>query len=376
MPYRNTSILSIAPYRILPPSSGGQLCIIYGHHYIGKLCQDHVAGTVDNSNADNYDFQIHPIFPDTPKRYVPFCKYPELLGLAKKYDSNAIFCEHPYMFPTAMAVSRKLKIPWFMRSHNIESERFRAFGKKWWPVMKTYEKFAMKNANGVFFITPEDRDWAIKNYEVPVQNCHLMPYGTIMDKIPHGHSEAKRELAEKLQINPHVPWLYFLGALDYLPNEQAVTYILDEVVPRLNEKDIRYQILIAGRGLNEVLKKRISDTAHITYTGFLHDVSSLLKACSVMLNPVMLGGGLKTKAVEALGYNKMVVSVRSGAAGLIPEACGNNLLISDDNDWDSFAEHTLHAISHPANIPALFYDNYYWGNIAINVLDVIKARRR
>jgi len=372
MPYRNCNILSIAPYRILPPLSGGHLGIVYVHHYLGKLCQDHVVSTVDNDSAENYDFQLYNIFPESPKRYLPFYKFSELLGIARKYDINYIYCDHPYMALTAMALSRKLKVPWFIRSHNIESERFRTFGKKWWPVMRAFEKFAFRQASGVFLITPEDIAWTRQHYGLDPKKCHLIPYGTTLDKAPTGHVEAKKSIAAARQIDASIPWLYFLGALDYLPNTQAIEYILDEVMPRLNKKNLAYQILIAGKGLSDTLKARIEHTPHILYTGFIPDLNELLKACDIMLNPVILGGGIKTKAIEALGYNKIVISAYSGAAGLVPEVCGGNLLISADHDWDAFTENIVKSMNVQPSIPQAFYDMFYWGNIAKNILTILR----
>ncbi len=376
MSHQNCNILSIAPYRILPPSSGGHLGIVYVHHYLGKLCQDHVVSTVDNSSADDYAFQLYNIFPEAPKRYLPFYKLGELMAIAQKYDVNYIYCDHPYMAPTAIALSHKLKIPWFLRSHNIEAERFRTFGKKWWPVMQIFERFAMRQASGNFFITPEDMQWAQVNYGVSPAKSHLVPYGTTLDKTPTGHDAAKKEIAATLKIDAGISWLYFLGALDYLPNTQAVEYILDEIMPRLDKNNLKYQVIVAGKGLNDNLKKRIENTPNILYTGFIPDLNQLLKACDIMLNPVILGGGIKTKAIEALGYNKIVISAQSGAAGLVPEVCGDNLLISPDHDWDTFTADVIKAAGMHADIPKVFYDMYYWGNIARNILAILKGYKR
>jgi glycosyltransferase involved in cell wall biosynthesis len=144
-------------------------------------------------------------------------------------------------------------------------------------------------------------------------------------------------------------------------------------MPRLDKNNIHYQVLIAGKDLNEELKERIANTAKIKYTGFIPDLDDFLKACDVMLNPVILGGGIKTKAVEALGYNKIVISAFSGSAGLIPSICGQNLYIAPDYDWDTFTNHIITAISQTPSIPKAFYDTYYWGNIAKNILKVLQS---
>jgi len=151
-----------------------------------------------------------------------------------------------------------------------------------------------------------------------------------------------------------------------------VDYFLNE----LDKNNLKYQVIVAGKGLNDNLKKRIENTPNILYTGFIPDLNQLLKACDIMLNPVILGGGIKTKAIEALGYNKIVISAQSGAAGLVPEVCGDNLLISPDHDWDTFTADVIKAAGMHADIPKVFYDMYYWGNIARNILAILKGYKR
>src|SRR5690606_34356781 len=105
---------------------------------------------------------------------------------------------------------------------------------------------------------------------------------------------------------------------------------------------------------------------------FVDDLDIFLKACDVMLNPVMKGGGIKTKAVEALGYNKTVVSSAGGAAGLMPAVCGDKLLITPDYDWDGFVQHIITAATQQSDIPASFYETYYHGNIADKVMAILQ----
>lgn len=365
------SILSLAPYRVLPATSGGQLCIAYTHHYLGKLCPDHMAGTENNDAEHDYSFQLHKVFPNTPMRYLPLCEYARLKGIARLYDCTHIICEHPYMAWTAMALSRKLKLPWFLRSHNIESERFREMGKPWWRAMRMYEGMAMRKAHGVFFLTDEDAMWAQQHYRLPLPQCHIAPFGTTLEAMPEGKEKARQAIATQLEADPDKKWLYFLGALDYKPNADAVRYILDEVLPRMDSKNTSYHIFIAGRKLAPELEQRIAQTANIQYTGFLPSVETLVKACDVMLNPVMTGGGIKTKAVEALGFNKNIVSSERGAAGLIREACSNKLLVTPDHDWDAFAEAVIWQMDNDTVIPPAFYDTYYWGHIARRMLQTM-----
>lgn len=366
------SILTLAPYRILPAKSGGQQTITQFHHYAGKLCPDHVVSTVANSDASAYHFELHRVFSNSAVRYIPFLSYGEVVSLAKKYDCTHIICEHPYMAPLAMLVARKLNIAWYMRSHNIEAIRFKEIGKKWWRGLYHFERLAMRNANGIFFITPEDKDWAVQHYGLSAGKCHYIPSGTPFKERPKEQPGVKQKLAERLYVEADRPWLYFLGALDYAPNIQAVELILDEVIPRLDKTGESYQILIGGKSLPEELQMRIAGTDNIQYTGFIEDLEQFIKACDVMLNPMMMGGGVKTKAIEALAYNKHVVSTANGATGIRPEICGGNLHISGDGDWDGFCNNVLQVMHTKPDIAATFYQEYYWGNIAEKVLGILR----
>ncbi len=363
-------ILSIAPYVFLPLRNGGHQAIAKLHHYLGERCNDNIVSTINNIDS-NFSFKLHKIFPGKRYRYLPYYGVKDMLRIANEINCTHIICEHPYMALSAMAIAKKLGVPWYIRSHNIESQRYKAFGKSWWPVLQRYERYAMLQANGIFFITQEDADWAAEHFNVPREKCHLVLFGCDLKAPPQGHHEAKDILAKELNISPDVPWLYFLGALEYSPNEEAVRYIIDEIQPRLKRAGVPHEILIAGKGLDKSIQQQIAGISNIRTLGFVQDLEVFLKACDIMLNPVLKGGGIKTKAVEALAYNKTVISSTSGSAGLIQAYCGNKLLLANDNNWDSFSEKVIEAIQQPTDIPSTFYDTYYHGAIAQKVIDIM-----
>ncbi|MEZ5018296.1 MAG: glycosyltransferase family 4 protein [Flavipsychrobacter sp.] len=367
------NILCIAPYNIIPVKSGGQAAIVSLHHALGGLCTDHIAGATSNTEH-NYSFTTHPIYASSPTKYIPYYKAGQLTKLAKENNITHIICEHPYMAINAMHVAKRMGIPWYIRSHNIESERFRALGKPWWWLLRHYEQYAMKRSNGIFFITQEDATWAIDNFKIAQDKCHTIPFGTNIKSLPKQNLLAKATLGKQLNIDPNSPWLYFLGALDYTPNSEAVGYIINEVLPLIEEKG--YQILIGGKGLPEALQQLISKNNNIHYLGFVDDLDMFLHACDIMLNPVLKGGGIKTKAVEALAYNNTVISTESGAAGISQQACGDKLSITKDYYWAAFADAINTAVTQNISTPESFYETYYNGNIAKKVLGIINSTSR
>jgi hypothetical protein len=59
-------------------------------------------------------------------------------------------------------------------------------------------------------------------------------------------------------------------------------------------------------------------------------------AADVFLNPILSGGGIKTKLVEAIGFGASAVSTVTGAMGCGQQICGNKLTIVKDGDWKNF----------------------------------------
>lgn len=370
MPFEFPPLLSLVPYPFLPPTNGGHLGIAEMHRHLALFCPDHIAGTKDNAPNRPEPFTLHKIFDPRPLRYLPLRYQKPLQTLGQTTGAKAIFCEHPYMAVSARTLARSLGIPWFLRSHNIESERFRTMGKPWWALLARYERWAMQAANGIFFVTGEDARWTQQHWNISPNKCHVAPYGTPLAAPPVPDPAARQRLSGQLGIRADVPWLYFLGALDYGPNAAAVDYLIDEVMPRLETAGQRFELLIAGKGLSEAQKEKISGK-NIHYTGFLPSLDDFLQATDVMLNPVLTGGGIKTKAVEALAWGKRVVSCKSGAAGLDRAACGRALLVSEDGDWDAFTEDIRVAAAGNETVPETFYRRYHWGNVAQQVLKTI-----
>ncbi|MEO6832123.1 MAG: glycosyltransferase family 4 protein [Chitinophagaceae bacterium] len=368
-------VLTIAPYKVLPPVSGGQLSIVLLADALGKLCENHVVGTEENASESKYSFLMHRVFPESRKRYVPRFGFQKILALARQYDVTHIICEHPYMAPLAIAVSRALKIPWLLRSQNIEAERFRQLGKPWWRLVRAFEEYAMRRADGILFITPEDCEFALQAYQLQAENCHLAPYGTSLKTAPGGHLEAKEKLAAELGLDKEIPWLYFVGAQHYAPNAEAVGNIIKEIAPRLMAVNFPCEILIAGKGLPQDLKDAIAASdPKITYLGFVENLDAFIKACDIMLNPLSSGGGIKTKAIEALAYNKIVLSTVQGAAGILPSVCGENLVITPDGDWDGFVAEILKAKDAMPTIPDAFFQRYNWAAIGKHVAGVLGSQ--
>ena len=149
--------------------------------------------------------------------------------------------------------------------------------------------------------------------------------------------------------------------------------IVKQVNPVLLKAGLNYKIIICGKGLPGFFNE-LRDYAdqNIVYAGFVDDIDIYFKAADIFLNPIATGGGVKTKAIEAIAMNCTVVSTAFGATGLNFDACGPKLQIVADNDWNAFTTRLLEILPMRVETQPAFYEYYYWGNIALKVKSIIE----
>ncbi len=361
-------VLNIVPYPFLPWFSGGKKLIAHFNQYLGEQCILHVAGTADNNQTLIKNYTFHPVLKNSKFRYVDLTSLLRLRKVIQQNDIKTIIVEHPFIAWLGVFLKRICGVQLIIHTHNIEYERFRTIGKSWWRILKWYETFILKKADFVFCISEEDRLWMIAKMGLDKEKCILVPYGINQSSIPTDKKECKEIVCKKHGFNPAHTLLFFNGLLDYTPNTDALQTIIDKINPLLNNSNQAYNILIAGKRLPAYFNDlKEWNSNHIFYAGFVDDIDLYTKAADILLNPVNSGGGVKTKMIEALGFNTSVVATETGAAGVDRNTCGNKITVVADNDWQAFSNAVIAKAASQETIPDTFYQTYYWGNIVKKV---------
>lgn len=364
----------MVPYPIYPAKMGGQKGIALFYQYLSDRIPVTII-TVGNQHATNFKGHFLPVLGSSKLRYINPALFTRIRKILLRDQCSHLVLEHPYFGWLAVMLKRSCNISLVIHSHNIESLRFKSTGKWWWNILWNYERFTHRNADINFFITDEDRQYAIENFKLTPSKCHTITYGCEMNSYPSKEEKAgaRKKIEGLHNIRPEEKILFFNGTLSYKPNLDAVDIILKHVNPILKaEKNFRYKILICGKGLPESYNNlQAWSNENIIYAGFVEDITVYFKASDIFINPVMYGGGIKTKLVEALGYNVNGVSTISGAIGIPTEAAGKKLTVSDDGDWISFTNAILQA-DLSADIPTAFFEHFYWGNIAAKAEAILK----
>jgi hypothetical protein len=108
--------------------------------------------------------------------------------------------------------------------------------------------------------------------------------------------------------------LVFIGAEEHFPNKDAVEWFIDEVA---SEIFLRYglQLCVVGTWSKETILKYQNHPSNVYFTGFVDDISTILKN-SISIAPIRIGGGLKTKILVAMAQGIPVISTKFAANGI------------------------------------------------------------
>ena len=135
--------------------------------------------------------------------------------------------------------------------------------------------------------------------------------------------------------------LIYIGSMDWYPNEDAVTFFADEVLPRIHEKLPNVQFSAVG-GNPSARVQKLAANPQIQVTGRVPEIKPYFARATVFVVPLRIGSGTRLKILEALAMGKAVVSTTVGAEGL-DLGIGEEILIADEPK--AFAEAVLRLLT-------------------------------
>lgn len=363
-------IASIVPYRILPPVQGGERHTYFFLEALSRYAELTCITVWENASWSSERISIKPFLGSTENkfRYTRLRLYSKIKNLCQQQGISTVVLEHPYYGWLGYLLKRRAGLQLVIHSHNIESNRFKTLGKRWWKLLFWYEKFVHRQADLSFFITQEDQDFAIDKYGLDPKKCCVSTYGIDATDPPVAERAlARHQILKELALDASTTLFLFNGALNYLPNQHAVEKIIRVINPLLRKRtDRTYKIIICGKA-SESLQQEMTrpENAEIIYAGFVPDIQQYFLAADIFLNPVTEGGGIKTKLVEALAANTPAVSFKTGAYGIPLSVTGGRLSVVADDNFEAFTDAVQKLLSAPQrNVPAAFFEHFNWNAIA------------
>lgn len=230
-----------------------------------------------------------------------------------------------FLFPAVNLRGRR-KTPTVIFQHNVESVIWRrlaetarypasAYYRLQHERMVAFEGAECRAVDGVVTVSAEDAEAMHRLYGVP--DAEPVPTGVDTNFFRPGGI-------------PREPGhVVFLGAMDWLPNEDGIAHFLDSAMPALRQAHPGVRLTIVGRNPSAHLRARAAQEPDVTITGTVPDVRPYLERASVVIVPLRIGGGTRIKIFEAMAMEAPVVSTTIGAEGL-PVHDGEHIVIADD----------------------------------------------
>lgn len=123
----------------------------------------------------------------------------------------------------------------------------------------------------------------------------------------------------------------FLGSEDHDANRGALRWLIKEIWPKIRAELPHAELTVIGRWSESW--QSVHRTEKAQYVGFLPDLSAAIQG-GIMLVPLLVGSGIRTKILAALAQGVPVITTTVGAEGLLTRA-GVDLLVADETQ--SFA---------------------------------------
>jgi polysaccharide biosynthesis protein PslH len=258
-----------------------------------------------------------------------------------------------------------IQIPKVVVAHNIESRIWQGyirhcsnFLKRWYirqqcRKVESFERHTFRNINGLIVVSPVEQQ--LIQAEFPSLPISLIDNGVDIHYFNPDHGSEEPDLVT------------FVGSMDWRPNEDAVYYFAEHILPYLRQAVPSIRVEIVGRNPTDGLR-RLASRLNLTVTGRVDDVRPYLNRAAVVVVPLRIGGGSRLKILEAFSMEKAVVSTSLGAEGL-KGIRGQDILIADDPK--EFADRTVELMGNGKlratmgrSARALVTDHYDWRSLA------------
>jgi len=180
--------------------------------------------------------------------------------------------------------------------------------------LRKYEFNMYRSADRILVLTAQDR--FTMQYYAPDLAVSVSPSGVDI---------------EDLQQHPLVPKESIILMTGYMrdpANEDGVEWFYNNIWLLLRERHPKIKFYIVGADPSPRIKKIGKSDNRIVVTGQVKDIGPYRNRARVLVSPVRLGSGMRTKVLEAMAFGLPVVSTSLGVAGIDAQT-GENCFVAD-----------------------------------------------
>ena len=207
-------------------------------------------------------------------------------------------------------------------THNVEAEIFKRHAQteshrlmRWvWRnqhrKMVRFEQEALQRFDRVVAVSERDQQHFQRDYGL--ERVVSIPTGVDLDffsyaEVPHPNEPGQASSG---------PTVVFTGSMDWDANSGGVAWFLDQAWPLIRQEVPNARFRVVGRHPPRWLQHKGAEAGGVEFTGFVDDVRQHVRDAQAFVVPLLVGGGTRIKAFEAMAMGIPVVSTGLGMEGL------------------------------------------------------------
>ncbi len=249
----------------------------------------------------------------------------QLSTLLQQETFDLIQLEGPYTGYYLNEIRKFSKAPVALRAHNVEHL---IWGKKAFNERSPLKHWYLKNMAS-----------RLKRFELKIlnQSDYLISISPTDETYfrDQGFTGPTLTVPTGFSISDYPPTplpaestIFFIGALDWLPNQEGLLWFLDKVYDELLKTVPQLTFHVAGRNAPDTFIEKLQRPGLI-YHGEVEDSRKFMQSYRVMVVPLLTGSGIRIKILEGMALGRPVVTTQVGIEG-IPADNNKHAFVSDD----------------------------------------------
>lgn len=224
---------------------------------------------------------------------------------------DIILLEGLYVTPYIESIKTNCKSKIVYRAHNIESEIWerksnttsnilkKTYLQLLTKKLKSYEQSILNKVDGIASITEKDKQQLLNfGCKKPIEN---IPFGINIEEY-------------KNSIGSQSNTLFHIGSMDWIPNQEAIKWFLDEVWSEISNSFSENKFYLAGRKMPSWLLHK--KQKNLIVIGEVDNAINFINKHQIMIVPLFVGSGMRIKIIEAMALGKTVIATSIAAEGI------------------------------------------------------------
>lgn len=245
---------------------------------------------------------------------------------------DVIQLEGLYLVPYISVLKKHSNALIALRAHNVEHEIWqRTYSQEANKIKKTYlrvltrrikrmEQIMLNSYDVLIPITHRDAKvfQQLGNYKP----LHVSPTGIEHAALVSNHQTQTTE--------NDFPSLFYIGALDWTPNQEGLIWFIDCVWKKVSKKHPNLKFYIAGRNAPQWLIEKIRCN-NTVFEGEVENAKEFMLSKGIMIVPLFAGSGMRIKIIEGMALGKTIITTSIGTEG-IDSTNLENIIIANSAD--------------------------------------------